>query len=217
MQLNQMQNLEQRVRSYWYQDGIGEMAGGGMLFLLGVYFAVQGYFGEGSLVTGMLSAGMILVFLAGAYSVRKLVMAFKNRVTYPRTGFVEYRVDREQAKWRRYAAAVLAVGLAAALVAYNRLIRGLDLVVLVSGIMAGLILIVLRGRAAGLGRFYILGTLAILLGAGLSLSGLPQAYGLAVFYSLLGIALMISGGLVLRRYLHDNPMPAEASGGHGPA
>ena len=217
MRLREMQDLERRVKSYWYEDGIGELAGGGMLVLLGLYFGAQGYFGEASMVTVILSVSMVLLFLAGAYAVRRLVMTFKNRVTYPRTGFVEYRTDREQAKWRRYAAAVLAIGFAAALVAHYRSIRGVDLLVLLTGLMVGLILIVLRGRASGLGRFYVLGAFAILFGAGLSLTGLPQAYGLALFYGLMGFALMISGGLTLRRYLHANPLPAEASGGHGPA
>jgi hypothetical protein len=55
----------------------------------------------------------------------------------------------------------------------------------------------------------LLGGLAIALGVALSYSGLSQAYNLGLFYGLLGIAIVISGGLVLRRYLSENPLPSE--------
>ena len=46
-------------------------------------------------------------------------------------------------------------------------------------------------------------------GVALSFSGLSQAYNLGLFYGLLGIAILISGGLVLRRYLNANLLPVE--------
>jgi hypothetical protein len=88
-------------------------------------------------------------------------------------------------------------------------IRGLDSMTLVTGLLVGLIFIVLRGKSSGLKRFYVLGGLAIMLGVALSFSGLSQAYNLGLFYGLLGIAILISGGLVLRRYLNANPLPVE--------
>ena len=53
--------------------------------------------------------------------------------------------------------------------------------------------------------FYALGSLAIGLGIVLAYSGFPQIYTLTLFYGLLGVAILISGGLVLRRYLTENP------------
>ena len=81
--------------------------------------------------------------------------------------------------------------------------------VLVTGLLVGIIFIALRGKSSGLWRFYILGGIGILLGITLSFSGLSQAYNLGLFYGLLGIAILISGGLVLRRYLGQNPLPGE--------
>jgi hypothetical protein len=77
----------------------------------------------------------------------------------------------------------------------------------------GAILIFLQGRRAGLERFYVLGGMSILLGIALSLSGLPEGYGLGLFYGLMGLAYLISGGIVLRRYLLENPLPADAEHG----
>ena len=214
MQLHEIQDLERRVRSYWYDDGIAELSGGGMLVLLGLYFAVQGYFGERSTIAVILSVSMVLLFLAGTYAVRRLVAAFKSRVTYPRTGFVEYRDNSQDAKRRRFGAAAVAIVLAAVLVARYRSIDTLDLVVLISGLMMGLILIVLRGRASGLERFYLLGALAILLGVVLSLAGMAQAYALGLLYGLLGVAILLSGLLALRRYIAENPAQPETPRDH---
>jgi uncharacterized membrane protein YcfT len=88
-------------------------------------------------------------------------------------------------------------------------IRNLDSMVLISGLLVGAIFIALRGKSSGLKRFYVLGGLAIVLGVALSFSGLSQAYNLGLFYGLLGVIIIISGGLVMRRYMLENPLPTE--------
>jgi len=88
-------------------------------------------------------------------------------------------------------------------------IHNLDSMVLVTGLLVGIIFSALRGRSSGLRRFYVLGGLAIALGLTLSFSGLTQAYNLGLFYGLLGIAIMVSGSIVLRQYLSENPLPGE--------
>ena len=210
MQLHEIQDLERRVKSYWYDDGIAELSGGGMFLLLGIYFALQGYLGPSSFVSVILQVSMVLVLILGAFLVRRAINTLKSRLTYPRTGFVEYRVNEKDVKRRRYWAAAIALVVSSASMALYRFIRVLDAVVLVTGLLLGLILIVLRARSDGMQRLYVLGGFSILLGMGLSVAGLPQAYGLALFYGLLGGASMVSGGSALRRYLAENPMPPEA-------
>jgi hypothetical protein len=58
-------------------------------------------------------------------------------------------------------------------------------------------------------RFYVLGGISFVLGIIHSLSGLPEGYGLGLFYGLMGFASILSGGIVLHRYLQENPSPAE--------
>jgi hypothetical protein len=210
MSVQQVDQVQQRVRRYWFEDGIAELGTGAFFVLLGLYFALQGYLGEGSLMGGILRVSMVLLFILGFYLVRRLIQALKARITYPRTGYVEYRVDEKNAKLRRAIAAVAAAVVAAALVVLYRSVSGVDLVVLVSGAAVALILMLLPARAGGIQRFYILGALSLALGIVLSLSGLPQAYGLALYDCLMGIAIMISGGLTLHRYLKENPSVAEA-------
>ena len=152
---------------------------------------------------------MVLVMIGGAYGVRWLVNTMKSRLTYPRTGYVEYRVNEKDAKIRRYVVAAAAMIIAIASIVLVDYIRGLDSMVLITGVLVGIIFIALRGNSSGLKRFYVLGGLAIVLGIVLAYSKLPQVYSLALFYGLLGVAILISGGLVLQRYLAENPPISE--------
>jgi len=209
MNNDEIKQVEKRVKRYWYSDGIAELASGGMFLLLGLYFGILAYFEEGSLISVILQVSMLLVFVGGAFGVRWLVNTLKSRLTYPRTGYVEYRVkdsDSRKRRWVIVIAVVVITIVSSVLVDY---IRELDSIVFITGMLVGVIFIVLRGKSAGLKRFYVLGGLAIALGIGLAYSALPQILTLPLFYSLLGIAILISGGLVLRRYLADNPLLSE--------
>jgi hypothetical protein len=209
MQSN-LSDVEQRVKRYWYTDGIGELISGGMFMLLGIYFAAQQYLGEKSLAGGLLQAGLVLFLIGGMSIGRWLIKAMKSRLTYPRTGYVEYRVDRQNMNRRRVIVATVA-GLVAAfsLVFAQRIASFLNLTLALTGILVGVILIFLQGRASGLERFYALGAISIVLGIALSLSSLPDGYSLGLFYGLMGLAFVLSGGIVLRRYVQENPFPAE--------
>lgn len=211
---NNFHNIEQRVQRYWYTDGIGELIGGGMFILLGIYFAAQQYLGENSTAGGLLQAGLIFFLLGGMVLGRWLIKALKARLTYPRTGYVEYQVDEHNRNRRRITVAFVA-GLVAAfsIVFAGRIVSFLDMTLALTGILVGAILIFLQGRRSGLERFYVLGGMSIVLGIALALSGLPDGYGLGLFYGLMGVCFLISGGLTLRLYLEENPLPVEGQNG----
>jgi hypothetical protein len=210
---NKLSDVEQRVKRYWYTDGIGELIGGGMFVLLGLYFALQEFLGQNSMVGGILQASLVLLMIGGAYISRRLVNALKTRLTYPRTGYVEYQVNERGMRWRRILAAILAFVISALTIVLVRLFDFFDSIVAVTGLIVALILVVLRAKSSGLARFYVLGAISLVLGFALSLSGLPNGYSLGLFYGLMGVCFFISGGLTLQRYLKENPLPAETENG----
>jgi len=209
MNTDEMKQVERRVMRYWYNDGIAELGSGGMFFLLGLYFGVMGYFEEGSLVSVILQVSMVLVFLGGVVGVRWLVNIMKSRLTYPRTGYVEYHAKNSGNRKRRLLVVVSTMVISAVSIVLVDYVRGLQTIVLITGVLVGVIFIALRGRSSGLKRFYGLGALAIFLGIILASSGLTQEFTLAIFYGFLGIAILVSGGLVLRSYLAENPSKSE--------
>jgi hypothetical protein len=202
-------DVERRVKRYWYSDGIADISVGAMFLMLGLFFGVQGYFGEGSKVAVVLQVSMVLVMVGGIFGVQWLVNTLKTRLTYPRTGYVEYRAKDKESKRLRIIVIAVALTIVVALIVLFDFVREMDSMVLTSGILVGVVFIALRGKSTGVARFYILGGIAIVLGVGLSMGALPQLYNLALFYGMMGIMLMITGGVVLRRYINENPMPAE--------
>jgi MFS family permease len=210
---NNLSDVEQRVKRYWYTDGIGELIGGGMFVLLGLYFALQEFLGQNSMVGGILQAGFVLLMIGGTFISRRLVNTLKTRLTYPRTGYVEYQVDERGTRGKRILAVILGLVISALTIAFARLFQFFDSIVAVTGAVVALMLVVLQGKSSGLSRFYVLGAASLVLGFALSLSGLPNGYSLALFYGLMGICGLISGGLTLQRYLKENPLPVETENG----
>ena len=201
--------VEQRIKRYWFSDGIGELAGGGMFLLLAAYFGIPQFLGENNLLSVILQSSLVLVMVAGIFVVRWLVTVLKTRLTYPRTGYVEYRVDKKHAIRIRTLAMAFAMVIAFLMVLLARSIQIVDSTVLVTGVVVGVVFVILRGKSYGVQRFYLLGAISVVIGTALSFSGLPNGYSLAAFYGLMGLGVMISGGWVLFRYLKNNPLPTE--------
>ncbi|HEX5839252.1 MAG TPA: hypothetical protein VFY26_15555 [Anaerolineales bacterium] len=206
-------DVEQRVKRYWFSDGIAELSGGGMFLLLGIYFALQQFLGQDSTVGGLLQASLALMMIGGAYFSRRLINSLKTRITYPRTGYVEYQTDPKAARSRPILVMLLAFAVSALSIAFVRMFQSFDSMVAVTGVVVGLILVLLRAKVSGLARFYILGAVSMIIGILLSVSGLPNGYSLGLFYGLMGVCFMISGGLTLQHYLSENPLPAEERNG----
>ena len=212
---NNLSDVEQRVKRYWYTDGIGELTGGGMFVLLGIYFALQEFLGQNSTIGGVLQVSLVLLMIAGTFISRRLVNTLKTRLTYPRTGYVEYQADERNIRWRQILVVILAFSISALTLIFVRLFQSLDAMVAVTGLVVGLVLVILRAKSSGVTRFYILGAASLVLGLTLSVSGLPNGYSLGLFYGLMGVCSFISGGLTLRRYLKENPLPADAERQNG--
>lgn len=210
---NHLADVEQRVRRYWYTDGIGELIGGVMFILMGVYFALQEFLGQNSLLGGILQASLILLMIGGVAISRRLVNLLKTRLTYPRTGYVEYRVDERHMTWRRLIVVFLGFAISALTMVFVRMFESIDSIVAVTGVVVAAILIILRAKASGLSRFYSLGAISLLLGLALSISRLPNGYGLGLFYGLMGICFLFSGGMTLRHFLEANPLPPDGQNG----
>ena len=206
---DKMVDVERRVQRYWYVDGFGELVGGGgMCLILAIYFAAQQYFGDDSLIGGLLQASLALVLIGGFFLVRRLINAAKARVTYPRTGYVEYSEPRNKTA-AGILSAVVGMLLAVTFVFIARQFNTIDAVTAVTGAVMGIILFVKQVWTTRVKRFYLLSTAALIFGAALSVSGFPRGYNLGLFYGLMSVSFVISGGLTLRKYLDENPPRTE--------
>lgn len=196
----------QRTRRYWYEDGLVEIAAGCIFVLIGLMFLVEAVSPPGALPPNFSSIGLIVIVFGGMWAARRLVAAAKERITYPRTGYVQF--GQPPAPLRGATAAVAIV--MGALVAMLLALAPASLVVLpaLQGIAVGVFILV-AGHRVALPRFYVLAVVSTLIGVILSLAGTSESLGAAIYYGLMGIALIISGVLTLVSYLRANQGRAE--------
>ena len=205
---NNLSDVEQRIKRYWFKDGIGELAGGGLFLVIGLYFAGHEWLLPNSVARTLLDSSLVLLLIGGVFVTRWLINLLKARLTYPRTGYVEYYPSRKNTPARRILTAVIAMGVSLLLVLFGQFVGSFNWIPGFTGLVAGVIFIITRARG-GEGRFYFLGGTSIILGLVLSFSGLSVSYSLSLFYGSIGVAALISGSLTLARYLRENPIPAE--------
>jgi hypothetical protein len=200
--------VEQRVKRYWFKDGIGELSGGGLFVVLGLFFAGNECLPPNSLSRTLLDSSLILVLISGVFIARWFINLLKTRLTYPRTGYVEYPPSKKNTPSRRILTAVIAMSVSILMILFGRATGSFNWIPGFTGIAVGVILIMTQAQGGGM-RFYILGGLSIILGLTFSFSSLSEAYSLGLFYGLTGASAMISGWVTLARYLRENPMPVE--------
>jgi hypothetical protein len=205
------QQVEQRAMQYWVIDGIAELVMGGFFVVLGLYFGAQAALPEESAVGSMLSAAFLLVIVGGGLAGRSLIGKLKERLTYPRTGYVAYR---QPSKKRRWLTLMVAFGMAMLVSAlFASAPASLTWIPAVSGLVIGAYWLY-QGHRMGVLRFYALAALAAVAGTAITLAGVGETFGLPLFYVVIGLALVISGGLTLRSYLHRVPFQPDEAGEH---
>src|SRR5690606_13869132 len=120
-----------------------------------------------------------------------------TRLVYPRSGYVEYNASEPQAT-RGVLAALAAGVLAAALVVSAARLPMLQAVPALTGILGAVVLLLIgQFKFSGARRLLLLAALSLATGLLLAASTLAEGYAIGGYYALMGLALLVSGGLVL--------------------
>jgi hypothetical protein len=202
-----LDQVAQRPRRYWFEDGLTELISGGLFLLIGVFSLVEGLAPPQSEIRRIAGIAGLITMIVGPWLARPMIRRLKERLTYPRTGYVSYRQPK---KSRRAIAMIVALIVAAAVVWILMLLPGsLDWIPLIEGAAVGTFLFY-QGQSFNLTRFYILATLAAALGVGLSIAGIGNLVGMGLFFSVMSIAILLSGGLTLHNYIDQAPPPVES-------
>jgi len=213
MQQKELQGLLRRAHRYWFEDGLPEMAIGLLFGLLGLYFALRGATALHDGLNRAVSIGGILLIVAYALLLNRLVMLAKERITFPRTGYVSYRPS---SALRRVVSTATSVGVALATVwgaAYLARSHGESVDVwqpLVAGFFIGLAFLYL-GRRLSLIRFYGHGLFSGMWGALVVVSSIDAASGGVAYFGGVGTVLVFSGVLQLGAYLRSTESRPEGN------
>lgn len=199
---DELEQVVQRTRQYWFADGLVELSIGGIFIFLGLYFLVQSFLQPRSFLLFILQAGFILAIFGSIYLGRRLVSRYKFRMTHPRTGYVTYKQASKTQRMLSISLVLFMVTLIVALFLTTTI--SMNWIPAITGLFGSIIWLISAARV-GLIRLYVQSLLSLLLGVGLSLTSLETYQSLAVYYTVIGLVLILSGGLTLIRYLRQNP------------
>ena len=200
---DEVERTIQRTKRYWYEDGLVEIAAGIVLILLGLLFYVESAAAPGSLPSSLSAFGLPLVLIVGGEVARRVVRFVKERVTYPRTGYVAYERPGRRPSGLAFVVGAAAGALVVALALSQPISRGM--IPAFQGILIGAAWAWL-GYRLGVPRFVAVGVLSAVVGLAAAYLGLGDSLGSAVYFAALGLCLLVSGGLTLATYLaHTKP------------
>lgn len=203
-------HILQRIRQYWFSDGLVELSVGSIFIILGLYFYLQTILPSGSMIMFILQASFVLLLLGIIVLSRYLVKVLKTRLTFPRTGYVRYRQATTKQRFLSFSVSLIIASLILVMFATTPL--SIQWLPAVTGLIVGIIWLISAVRV-GLLRFYLQAAASAILGVALSLLSWEPFQSLAVYYAVMGLVLIMSGGLILSRYLRtsqsiENDSPA---------
>jgi len=200
--------LQRRPLRYWNVDGIPELIMGllwvvwGGAFLLGDALPKGGTY---RMYWMVVPAVLVLSGVLSTWITKKL----KERITFPRAGWVEMPEPSKAARMSAAGIALLSAAVAAGLVTRGREHGVEDVITPVTAVLVSLAFVVasLRQRAP-----HYLALAGVALALGFAFMRLQLGYsGLSWMFVWLGVAAVVLGVFRLTRFVKKNPRPTEAS------
>jgi len=204
---NKIKDAQKRAVQYWFSDGLAELSAAAIGLLLTLYFIIQQILPLASF------AFIFLLLFIASFGIRKLMLWYRERNTYPHTGFVEPKKGMQDR------------GLLGTAVGFSILLSGFMIYTIWHGIqtmrwmpvIGGAIfafIFIMAGYRTRLTRFYFLSAFCLLLGIVLAVCGLGDLWGTA-FLSLGTSLVLLAFGLITRAaYLHQNTTNLEPPDEH---
>ncbi|KAA3648738.1 MAG: hypothetical protein DWQ07_00645 [Chloroflexi bacterium] len=199
---DQIRSTIQKTRAYWFSDGIAELLIGTLFVIAALFMLIQLL--APPAIRGFASLGFPLVILFGSFMSRKLIMRFKERITYPRTGYIEYQ---KPSGFRIPFALIMGLVFGALIAWLITSADGsaiIDWMPIIQGFVVALIWVMIAYQGGGITRLYGVALVSIMLGFIQKLIWKSEMLGSVFFFSFLGLILIISGGLTLRSFLETN-------------
>lgn len=199
----ELRDLEDRPKRYWHVDGIPELIMGlvwilwGGALLLGDALPRR----SGARAAYWLIAFGILVF--SGWAIRRL----KERLTYPRTGYIEYRDPGPRVRLLTRLIAMLSAAAIAGLIVTGRAAGMEHSGALVLGVILSLAFV---GASVRQKAPHLLALAGIALALGVAFTALKLGWAaMNWLFVWLGVAASVMGAWRLRRYLRQHPTEAQ--------
>jgi hypothetical protein len=196
-----------RTQRYWFRDGMEEITLGMLFLLMGAWNLAR------ARASWFMPATLIYILLCTAFAivVPRIKTAMRERVTYRRSGYAD-----AGGGWRRRLVFVLLGLVAGGAFCYAGRAGFLDPAIQWMPALAGIVMgatwayVYVR---QGLGRFLLVGVLALILGVAASIEFPPSEYRPSLAFGIyvvgVGCMCLCSGGAALWNYVRTPPASAE--------
>ena len=195
-----IENIIRNTRKYWYVDGLSEIAGGLIIFAAGLTYWLVSTLENTNIKYVLLMIAQPAVILIGSLIVRKYLPKIKEKLTYPRTGYLTFRMPPRNRRFRRALIVGLTAGFVAALVTMVSSKLPENYLPLLTSVFL-LIFSIYLAYQTTVSRFYVIGFLMVILGVVISFVPFENALPYSLFFCGVGIIWIISGVITLIAYL----------------
>jgi hypothetical protein len=201
-----------RAYAHWLKDGLFEI-GLGILFAgVGTLRAIIHFAGEKSAAYYWLSAGLLVFMIACGWGFGRIGKALKERITYPRTGFMAFKPRIYN--YKRILVLLIFAGVLGGVVGVlatqpNQEEIG-GIVPIAQGIVGAIVFTYVAQRIEAK-RFYYLAVFSLGIGLVIGMLGVGVVLGLSFFYLSIGLAMVVSGCVALVQYLRTHE-PVDMNG-----
>ena len=207
-----LDEVARRPQRYWNADGLPELTMGALWVVWGVALVLPALLPHGAWLRYYWTA-VPAVLICGGVAANWVTKKLKERLTYPRAGYVEFP---EPGVLMRIVPALLAMVVASGVVmvlmkAKTQALQDLTAPGCAVLIAAASLFAAVRWR---LPHYLILSAASLLAAIVIARAGLSTEPGLIGLFLFLGVISMVLGAVRLRRFLRANPV-RYSSGRHG--
>mgnify|MGYP001159107242 CR=1 FL=1 len=202
----EIRQIIRKTQREWYADGIWEMGFGGAILLIALFYWVSEWLNLAQRLGMGLPVVQLFFFVAAFLGTRWFIAALKERVAFPRTGYVVFRRPQPRLWWRRIALG-FGVGMAVGGLQVIFAGEGSKSVAWV-GLVFALVMVFLSLRF-GVGRFFLVGLATFGLGMGAAVFIHGEWAGMAAFFTAFGAINLVSGLVTMFRFIRRYPVVPE--------
>jgi len=196
-----LDQLTKRPLQYWFEDGIGELVTGGLFTLIGIYFVLQAMIPHPGW-RAAISILSVAIIGGGVIGGRVLIAKLKERLVYPRTGYVSY--PRRPSKGRLAVTIGTVIAVAIMVIMLGSANSAIDWTPLVIGVICGALML-FQAYQTGFNRLYLEAALAVLIGVTIAILGIGDMFSSGIFFLIYGLVMAFAGVCALRSYLQKAP------------
>jgi len=199
-----LQHAVDRSQRYWASDGIPEIVMGGFWLMWGSLVLLPTLFPKRA-PARLMQVMLIVAISAAGLLMKRLIHRWKERVTFPRTGYIELRQPSQRLRYGiPFLAFVIAVVFAVLVRFGDRPVRewvplGLGLLLAISMLQASW-----KMRTV---RLAVFSGVVAAVGIALTVLRVEEERSTALMLLTAGLACVADGLLVLRSYKRAHPMP----------